>query len=169
MAYNYAFEEFNPETMARASRVNSRISLKKSVELSRAIRGMKVSRAKQYLEAVTKQEELVPYKRFNTEMPHKKGKGIMAGGYPVNVAKEFLVILHNALKNAENLGLGEADELRIKSASVRQGASRYKMSRLSGRKMKATHVEIIVTQDTRKKQAGKNSATKTSKKGGDNK
>ncbi|MFT4244131.1 MAG: 50S ribosomal protein L22 [Candidatus Woesearchaeota archaeon] len=166
MAYNYAFEGFNPEIMARASRVNSRISLKKSVELSRAIRGMKVSRAKQYLIAVTKQEELVPYRRFNTEMPHKRGKGVMAGGYPVNVAKEFLIILHNALKNAENLGLGEVDELRIKSASVRQGASRYKMSRLSGRKMKATHIEIILVQDTKKKQTHKSSS---SKKGGDNK
>lgn len=173
MAYKYAYETFNSSKMARASTVNARISFKKSVEVARALTGKKVSVAKRYLEDVAKQEQVVEYRRFNTEMPHKKGKGIMAGGFPVNVAKQFLLVLKNVEKNAENLELGEADELRIVSASARQGTGRYKMSRMSGRKMKSTHVEIIVAQDEKKnkpaKKKGAAKSTNTTNNGGDNK
>ena len=162
MAYKYAYQTFNSSTMARASTVNARISFKKSVEVARQLTGKKVSVAKRYLEDVVNQEQVVEYRRFNTEMPHRKGKGIMAGGYPVNVAKQFLLVLKNCEKNAENMELGEANELRIISASARQGTGRYKMSRMSGRKMKSTHVEIIVAQDEKKNKP-------TKKKGGDNK
>ncbi|MFP4401727.1 MAG: 50S ribosomal protein L22 [Candidatus Nanoarchaeia archaeon] len=155
MTYNYSFQRFDPTTMARGCAINTRISLKKSVEVSRAIKGMRVSRAKEYLQDVMAQKQVVEYKRFNQEMPHKRGKGIMAGGFPVNVAEQFFKVLHNCEQNAQNLNLGEAEDLRIVSASVRQGAGRYKMSRLSGRKMKATHIEIIVTQDTKKKHTKK--------------
>lgn len=170
MAYKYSYQTFNSTSMARASTVNARISFKKSVEVARQLTGKKVSVAKKFLEDVIKQEQVVEYKRFNTEMPHKKGKGVMAGGYPVNVAKQFLLVLKNCEKNAENLGLGESDELKIISASVRQGTGRYKMSRMSGRKMKSTHVEIIVTQDDKKnKSSTKKSTAKSTTSGGNNK
>ena len=152
MAYKYSFQEFDATSMARASTVNAKISMKKSVELARALVGKKVHVAQAFLENVMAQKQVVEYRRYNTEMPHRKGKGVMAGGYPVNVAEVFLKVLLNAKKNAENLNLGE--ELKVKSASSRKGASRYKMSRLSGRKMKATHVEIILAQATTKKSKG---------------
>lgn len=144
MAYNYSFSTFDATTMARASAVNTKISMKKSCEVAREIQGKKLSVAIAFLERVVEQKQIVEYRRYNTEMPHKRGKGIMSGGYPVNVAKQFLLILHNAKKNAENLNLGEG--LRIISCSARQGVSRYKQSRLLGRKMKSTNVEVIVAQ-----------------------
>ena len=162
MAYNYSYEGFNKESMARSSSSNSRISLKKSVEVARALQGKKVHVAKAFLENVTAQKQVVQYKRFNTEMAHRKGKGIMSGGYPVNVAEQFLKVLHNAVKNAENLNLG--DELKIVSASVRKGPSRYKMSRLSGRKMKSTHVEIVIGQAAKKKAVKKTQKVEEAKK-----
>lgn len=160
MAYNYSYQQFDEKTMARASASNTRISMKKSVEVAKAIQGKKVHVAKRFLENVVAQEQVVEYKRYNTEMPHRKGKGVMSGGFPVNVAKQFLIVLHNATKNAENLNLG--DELKIISCSARQGSSRYKMSRLSGRKMKSTNVEIILAQYEDKKST-KKSAKKTEK------
>lgn len=153
MAYKYSFTNFDAKTMARASATNTRISMKKSVEVAREIQGKKLSVAIAFLERVVEEKQIVQFRRYNTEMPHKRGKGVMSGGYPVNVAKQFLLVLHNAKKNAENLNLGE--ELKVISASARQGNSRYKMSRLSGRKMKSTNVEVIVAQVESKKSAKK--------------
>ncbi len=162
MAYKYSFQDFDAKTMVRASATNTRVSMKKSVEVAKEIQGKKLSVAIGFLQRVVEQEQVVQFRRYNTEMPHKRGKGVMSGGYPVNVAKQFLLVLHNALKNAENLNLG--DELRIISASARQGNSRYKMSRLSGRKMKATNIEIIVAQIEAKKTKKTETKSKEAKK-----
>ncbi len=140
--YKYAYEKFNKETMARACSVNAKISLKKSVEVSNAIKGKRLKTAISYLEKVTEQKSVVPYRRFKQEMAHKKGKGIDTGGYPVLVAKSFLSILKSAQKNASEAEI--SGELYVISASVRQGSSRYHYGRYSGRSMKSTNVEIIV-------------------------
>ena len=88
--YKYSFENFNKESMARSCASNLSISLKKSVELANALRGKKVSSAVKYLEGVTKQKVVVPYRRYRAEMGHKRGAGIDTGGYPVKVAEEFI-------------------------------------------------------------------------------
>lgn len=142
MAYKYAFQGFNSESMARAHEANLQISMKKSVELARALQGKKVSSAVIYLNQVIDQKAVVPYLRYIKEMPHRRGKGIMAGGYPVNVAKGFLKVLENAQKNAAELEI--SGELYVLSSSSRQGSSRYHTGRYAGRKMKSTNVEVIV-------------------------
>ncbi|MFW5704622.1 MAG: 50S ribosomal protein L22 [Nanoarchaeota archaeon] len=142
MAQKYAFENFNKETMARSCGFNLQISLKKSVEVAKAIKGKKVSTAIDFLSKVTEQDAVVPYTRFNQEMPHKRGKGIAAGGYPISVAKEFLRLVKSAEKNAKEQEISGV--LRIISASTRKGANRYHMGRNMGRRMKSTNVEIIV-------------------------
>ena len=101
MAYKYSFTNFDKEKMARAHATNRHISLKKTVETAREVRGKKVSSAINYLERVSTQDAVVPYRRFNAEMPHKRGKGIAAGGYPVHVAKELLRLIKAAEKNAK--------------------------------------------------------------------
>ena len=142
MAYNYSFQNFNKETMARAHTTNASISLKKSVEVANAIRGQKVNVAIAYLERVAGLEAAIPYKRFNAEMPHRKGKGMAAGGFPVNVATEFLRVLKSAKKNASEQEI--SGDLFIIATSVRKGSQRYHMGRYSGRKMKSTSFEVIV-------------------------
>jgi large subunit ribosomal protein L22 len=142
MANNYSFQNFDKETMARSSGTNLKISLKKSVEVLKAIRGKKVSTVINYLNDVINQKAVVPYTRYNSEMPHKRGKGIYAGGYPVHVAKEVLVLVKNAQKNALEQEI--SGELYVISASARKGTQRYHFGRYSGRKMKSTNVEIIV-------------------------
>jgi large subunit ribosomal protein L22 len=142
MVYNYAFEGFNKETMARSCAANTKVSLKKSVEVAKYIQGKKVSTVINFLERVIEQKAVVPYKRFNQEMPHKRGVGITAGGYPVNVAKEFLRLVKAAEKNAKEQEL--SGELRVVSASARTGSTRYHYGRHSGRQMKSTSIEIVV-------------------------
>jgi large subunit ribosomal protein L22 len=142
MAYKYSFEKFNKETMARASTQNAQISLKKSVETAKAIKGKKISTVINYLEKVIEQKAVVPYTRYNTEMPHRKGSGIMAGGYPVKVAEELLRLVKAAEKNADNQEI--SGNLIVISCSVRKGSSRYHYGRYMGRKMKSTNVEVIV-------------------------
>lgn len=142
MAYKYSFENYNKETMARASSVNASVSLKKSVETLKAIKNKKVTTAIKFLEAVIEKKAVVPYTRFNTEMPHRRGKGIAAGGYPVNVATELLRLVKAAEKNAKESEI--SGELVIVSGSCRQGTNRYHNGRYMGRKMKSTNIEIIV-------------------------
>lgn len=128
--------------MARANGTNLPISLKKSVEVARAIRGKTLSHAVSYLEKVAEQKAVIPYVRFNQEMPHKKGKGISTGGYPVKVAEEFLRLVRNAEKNASDKEL--TGKLYVLSASARKGNNRYRMGRYIGRKMKSTNAEVII-------------------------
>jgi len=142
MVTNYAYEGFNSEKMARASGKNLSISLKKTVETLKEIRGKKVSVAIKFLEGVISLKSAVAYRRYGAEMAHRKGKGIAAGGFPVKVAEEILILLKSAMKNASESELGE--DLYLISTSARKGTTRYHYGRYSGRKMKSTNVEIIV-------------------------
>ena len=139
---NVAYNNYNKETMARSNNSNLSISLKKSVEACKAIKGKKVSTVVDYLQKVIDQRAVVPYTRYKQETAHRRGKGIDTGGYPVNVAKELLRLVKSAEKNAKDRELGET--LYVISASARGGASRYHYGRYSGRKMKSTNVEIVV-------------------------
>lgn len=140
--YKYAFSAAEDKKVGKACSKSLPISLKKSVELATAIRGKKVSAAISYLEQVIEKKAVVPYRRFGTEMAHRRGAGIDTGGYPINVAKAFLKLLKSAEKNASEQEVEGA--LYILSVSARKGPSRYHMGRMAGRKMKATHVEIVV-------------------------
>ena len=137
----YAFEDFNKENMARAFGRNLPISLKKTTETLREIRGKKVSSAKNFLKSVINQEVPVPYRRFGTEVAHRKGKGIASGGFPVSVSKTLLKLLNAAEKNASEQELGE--DLFVIAASARKGTTRQHTGRNQGM-MKSTNVEIIV-------------------------
>ena len=142
MAYNYSYDNYNKESMARASVVNASISLKKSVEVARHLRGKKLSYAISILEGVIEKKTVVPYRRFKAEMAHQRGKGIDTGGYPVNVAKEVLKLLKSAQKNASERELG--DKLYVLAISARQGNARYHYGRSAGTRMKSTNFEVVV-------------------------
>lgn len=142
MVNKYSYNNLDKETMAWASSQNVAISLKKSVEVAKFIKGKKADKACSLLEKVIEEKQVVPYTRYFAEMGHKRGKGISTGGYPVKVAKEFLRVLKGAIKNAEEKELGE--DLRVLSCSVRKGSRRYHNGRFFGRLMKSTNLEIVV-------------------------
>ena len=142
MAYNYSYQGYDKETMARANNSNVHISMKKTVETARFIRGKKLSTAIKVIEGVIDQKVVVPYKKYRYETAHRRGKGIDTGGYPVNVARELLRLLKAVEKNASEKELGE--KLYVISLSCRQGTGRYHNGRMMGRKMKSTNVEVVV-------------------------
>ena len=49
------------------------ISAKASVEICNMIRNKPIETAKKILERVIEKKQAVPYKRFNMEIPHRKG------------------------------------------------------------------------------------------------
>ncbi len=153
MAYNYSYQNFNKEVMARAFAQNSTISLKKTVETAKFINGKKVSTVINFLGRVEEKEAVVPYRRYNTEMAHRRGKGIDTGGYPVKVATEILRLVKSAQKNAIEQEI--SGELYLLSISARKGTNRYHAGRYSGRKMKSTNLEVIVGIKEKKKEVKK--------------
>ena len=160
--YKYSYEGFDNASMAKACGRNLSISLKKTVETAKAIKGKRVSSAIIYLEHVTEQKAVVPFTKYKAEMPHQRGKGIDTGGFPVNVAAALLKLVKSAQKNAKEKELSE-ENLRVISVSARKGPARYHYGRHSGRKMKATHVEVIVGEVTKKNSSSKKQKMQSAK------
>lgn len=148
MANKYSFEGFDTKTMARACGSNLEISFKKTVEITNYLRGKKLNFAISFLEKVIEKKAVVPFVKFKKDMPHKVGRGISAGGYPIKTAMEVLKLLKAVRKNAEEKEI--SDNLVIVSISARQGTKRYHYGRYSGRAMKSTNVEVFVGEGKKK-------------------
>ncbi len=151
----YAYKGGDPERTARASARGLRVSHKDCIEISRFITGMKLSDAIEYLEAVTRKEKAIPYRRYNTNMSHRPGIG--PGRYPVKAATAYLKVLRNVENNAENKGL-DTDSLVIINAQANAGARFYKPVRagLGPQRAKNTIIQVVVEEREEK--------TKTKKK-----
>jgi len=108
-------------SFAKAYGKEMRISPKHATEVCRAIKGMKLMVAKDYLQAVVEKKKAVPYRRHRKKIAHRRGltKGD-AGQYPVNAARAILKVLGNAEANAKYKGMSE-EKLRIIHASAQKG------------------------------------------------
>jgi large subunit ribosomal protein L22 len=95
------------------------ISPKKSRELCKALKGMRSTSARKYLEDVIEMKRAVPFRKHNDSLGHKKGP-MAAGRYPVKVANEVLKLLINAENNAEYKGL-EPARMHIAHISAKRG------------------------------------------------
>jgi len=116
--YGYSAKVEGPAAMAYGK--ERRISSKQAMEVCRAIRGMRLNVAKDYLEAVQLKEAYVPILRHRKKVAHRGAKG--AGQYPVKAAREILKVLKNAEANATYKGL-EVEKLRVIHASAYKGIS----------------------------------------------
>jgi len=104
MGINYSVEA-DPETTAKAMLRERPISLKHSKAVARAIKGMTVADAEEYLEAVVDGERSVPFKQHNTGVGHRSDiDGWDAGRYPEKVSEDFLKLIENARNNADEQG-----------------------------------------------------------------
>lgn len=138
--------EFDPKTMSRALGKELPISPKKSEEVCRAIRGMHVDDARQFLEGVVELKTAVPFRRHKKYIGHKKGVGPAA--YPVKVAKEILRLLDGAQSNAEAGGL-DSEEMKIHTISASRGQpDKFYRPRAQGRSSpwfhEKTNVEVVL-------------------------
>ncbi len=136
---------------SRAMGMELHISPKHAREICRTLRGMRASLAKTYLEDVVALKRCVPFKRYRRNVAHRHGLvGWDAGRYPEKAAKAILVILENALANAEYKGL-ESDNMRIYHAGTMKGRTiRGWMPRAMGRatpkNTETVSVEMILTE-----------------------
>lgn len=116
--FGYSAEIEGP--VARALGKERRISPKQAMEVCRAIRGMSLDEAKEYLEAVQQKKRAVPILRHRKKVAHRGPKG--SGQYPVKAAREILKVLKNAEANAIYKGL-DVEKLKVVHASAYKGTS----------------------------------------------
>ena len=107
------------EPCAKALGKEMRVSPKQSVEICRAIKDMKLARAKEYLQAVVNKKKPVPFKRHRKKLAHRRGAG-GSGRFPAKAARAILRVLENAEANATYKGL-DAEKLMIVHASANKG------------------------------------------------
>jgi ribosomal protein L22 len=94
---------------AVAKGVSVHMSKRQGMYISRFIKGKKIDQAIKDLEEVILLKRAVPFKG---EIPHRKGKGMMSGRYPVNASKIFIQLL-KALKGNSTVNGLDLDKTRI--------------------------------------------------------
>jgi large subunit ribosomal protein L22 len=147
--YSIIEEMLNPEKTAKASGRELKISHKAAREVCKAIKGMMLNDAKQYLRDVAAKKKAIPYTRYNKKLPHRHGLiKTFAGRYPIKASQQILDVLESAQSNAENKGL-DVDRLRIMHAAAYQGIKLKRYTprahgRASPKYDTTTHVEIVL-------------------------
>ncbi|MGD6809419.1 MAG: 50S ribosomal protein L22 [Candidatus Bathyarchaeia archaeon] len=147
--YSIIQETLNPEKTAKASGRELKVSHKAAREVCRAVRGMMLSTAKEYLRDVIAMKKAVPYARYNKKLGHRHGLvRTFAGRYPVKTTEHILRVVEAAESNAENKGL-DVDRLRIMHAAAYPGMKLKRFTprahgRASPKYETTTHVEIVL-------------------------
>ncbi len=141
MKLNYSIEP-DAEKTSKAIGKELHISKKHAYEIARTIKGMKLEKARGFLEDVAALRKAVPYKRYTRNIPHRKG--MCTGRYPQKAAKEFLRVLKNAESNATYKGL-DTENLRITHIETKKGHSfRGAFPRAQGRATPKMHETVSV-------------------------
>ena len=117
------------------------ISTKQSVEICSFIRGKTTEKSKMLLEQVQEKKIAVPYKKFNGDIGHKRGR-IAAGRYPLKAIAEILKLIKSVEANADVKGL--STPLIIKEIMASQASRSWHHGRQRRIKTKRTHVKITV-------------------------
>lgn len=141
MKLNYSIEPESEKTSKSIGK-ELHISKKHAHEISSAIKGMKLEKARTFLENVSELKQAVPYKRFLRNVPHRKG--LCAGRYPQKAAKEFLKVLQNAENNAKYKGI-DSENMRITHIATKKGHTfRGRFPRAQGRATPKNHETVSV-------------------------
>ncbi|MBU2561289.1 MAG: 50S ribosomal protein L22 [Nanoarchaeota archaeon] len=152
-SYNYAFQNFNEELMARAVGRDLGISTKQSIEICNYLRHRKLEQAKRLLEEVIGKKRAIPFKRFTNGLGHRSGK-IAAGRYPLKACTAILKLLESTEANAQTKGLNTG-ELEIIHICAHRASQPVHYGRHHGREFKRTHVEVVVQETVAKKKGEK--------------
>ena len=139
---------YDPEVHAAARGNGLNISPKAAREVCKAIKGMELEKAKDYLERVIDMNQAVPFKRHDGKVGHRKGKGISTGRYPVKTAAAILKVLDSAGNNGEAIHI-DIENWRILHIATSRGTSfEARFPRARGRatpKMReSANVEVVL-------------------------
>jgi large subunit ribosomal protein L22 len=136
---------------SRAMGMELHISPKATREICRSLRGMRVKSAQAFLEDVVALKRAVPFRRYRRNVAHRHGLvKADAGRYPQKAAKAVLVVLENAMANAEYKGM-DPDNLRIyhigtlKGRTI-QGWMPRAMGRATPKNTETVSVEMVLTE-----------------------
>ena len=145
--FKYAFQNYDKTKHVRSALREKTISHKHAREIAVAIKGMKIEKARDYLQDVVKLKRAVAFRRYHNEVGHKSDTGVMSGRYPQKAANEFLKLLDNLESNAEYRGM-DLDRLRIVNATVHKGRKIERfipraMGRATPKIDILTHVELV--------------------------
>ena len=132
---------------------NLPISTKQAVEVCNFIRGKNIQKAKTILGEVIKMKTAVPFRRFNKDMGHKRGR-IAAGRYPIKTSQHILGIINSAEINAQAKGMN-SQNLFIKLIEANRGTGTQRYGRRRGISAKRTHIEVTLFEKEQKKKAEK--------------
>jgi len=149
--WGYSITELDPEKTAKIAGRELRISPKHAVEICRTIKGMKLDKAKVFLEQVIAKKTPVPFRKYRKKVGHRHGaQKFSAGRYPAKAAERILKLLQGAEANAELKGL-DTENLRIIHASACSGMKLENyVERAQGRSTPKyeylTHVELVLEQ-----------------------
>jgi len=120
------------------------ISTKHSIAICRFIRGKRIDEALVLLGEAVKMKRAVPMKG---EVPHRKGKGMERGRYPVNALKQFTKLVKQLAANAS------VNEMELEKGRIECKADRanrpYK--RFGSMRFKRTNVLLKLTIQKQKK------------------
>ncbi len=147
--YSIIEEMLNPERTAKASGRELKVSHKAAREVAKAIKGMELSQAKEYLRDVATKKKPIPYTRYIKKLGHKGGMAKrFVGRYPIKASEAVLKILQAAQANAENKGL-DVDHLRIMHSAAYPGVKLKRYTprahgRASPKYEITTHFEIVL-------------------------
>jgi large subunit ribosomal protein L22 len=149
--YKYSFQSYDPLLHIRASGREVDVSPKTAREVCKAINGMFLNDAKDYLEAVKEKKVPVSFRRYKRGGAHRSEiNGFHAGGYPVKAATKVLEVLSNLESNAEFKGR-DLDRMRIIHAAASRGrVIRAYTPRAQGRSSPSfntlVHIELVATE-----------------------
>jgi len=144
---HFAFQNFDASKHVRAAIREKSISHKHAREISVAMKGLSIEKARDYLLDVISLKRSIPFRRFKNQVGHKSDPGTMSGRYPEKAATEILKLLDNLESNAEYKGM-DMDRLKIINATVHKGRLLKRfipraMGRSSANNDTLTHVEIV--------------------------
>lgn len=149
--WGYSITDLDPEKSVKSSGRELRISHKAAREVCKAIKGMALNQAKQYLNLTIMKKQPVPFRRYKKKVGHRHGvENAFAARYPVKAAQKILKVLEGAEANAEFRGL-EPERLRVIHAAAYPGMKikRYTpraFGRSSPKVQTLTHVELVLEQ-----------------------
>ena len=136
---------------SRAMGMELHISPKHAREICRTLKGMKANLARAYLEDVIALKRSIPFKRYRRNVAHRHDLvGWDAGRFPEKAAKAVLIVLDNALANAEYKGM-ESEQMRIYHAGTKKGRTIQgwmprAMGRATPKNTETVSVEMVLTE-----------------------
>lgn len=149
--YSFTEQKYDSERLAKAAGRDLRIKPKHAREVCAVIKGMRVDRAKEFLEDVIQIKQSVPFRRYKKKLPHRKDLKQFkwyTGKFPQKTAARIYEILSSVEANGEYKGL-DIESCRIIHAASHRGRiiKRY-IERARGRStakyQHLTHVEIVI-------------------------